>query len=97
MKKAKLILLAIIIIAGYGLTAQVGINSDGSLPDSSAMFDIESTDKGVLLPRMTQAQRDAISNPETGLIIYCIDCIQLQLYNGNGERANGLSVRCIKD
>jgi hypothetical protein len=53
--------------------AQVGINSDGSTPDNSAMLDVKSTAKGLLVPRMTAVQRDAIANPATGLMIFCTD------------------------
>ena len=53
--------------------AQVAINSNGSSPDNSAMLDVNSTDKGFLLPRMTRSQRDAISSPAPGLIIYQTD------------------------
>ncbi len=55
------------------LFAQVGINPDSSNPDVSAMLDVKSTSKGMLAPRMTAAQRDAISNPAKGLLIYCTD------------------------
>jgi len=47
------------------VNAQVAINSDGSLPDNSAMLDVNSVDKGFLLPRMTQAQRDYIDSSAT--------------------------------
>jgi uncharacterized protein (TIGR02145 family) len=63
------------------LSAQVGINEDASTPDSSAMLDVKSTNKGLLPPRMTEAQREAIANPTAGLIIYCTDCIEMQMYN----------------
>ncbi len=53
--------------------AQISINTDGSAPDNSAMLDIKSTDKGLLIPRMTQSQRNAISNPVQGLLIYQTD------------------------
>jgi trimeric autotransporter adhesin len=53
--------------------AQVAISNDGSLPDNSAMLDVKSTDKGILIPRMTMAQRNAIASPATGLMIYQTD------------------------
>lgn len=43
--------------------AQVGINADGSPPDSSAMLDVQSTGMGLLIPRMTASQRDQITGP----------------------------------
>ena len=56
--------------------AQVGIGTTN--PNTSVALDITSTTKGLLPPRMTYAQRQAISSPATGLMIYCTDC-------GNGE------------
>jgi hypothetical protein len=53
--------------------SQVAINTTGLAPNSSAMLDVESTTKGVLIPRMTQAQRTAISSPATGLLIFQTD------------------------
>jgi hypothetical protein len=53
--------------------AQVAINNNGSLPDSSAMLDVKSADKGILVPRMSSVKRDAIINPAKGLLIYCTD------------------------
>src|ERR1700759_3647318 len=39
-------------------------------PDASSLLEVKSTSKGVLVPRMTITQRNAISNPATGLLIY---------------------------
>jgi hypothetical protein len=64
------------------LSAQVSINKDGSLPDSSAMLDVKSTTSGLLLPRMTTFQRNAIVSPAAGLIIFNTDCNDLQFFNG---------------
>ncbi len=50
--------------------AQVGINSTGANPDGSAMLDVSSTEKGLLIPRMTEAQRTAIVLPAKGLLVY---------------------------
>jgi uncharacterized protein (TIGR02145 family) len=56
------------------LLAQMGINTDGSAPNNSAMLDVKSTDKGFLPPRMTHAEMNSISNPAEGLIVFCTDC-----------------------
>jgi len=62
--------------------AQVGINSDNSNPDASAMLDIKSTDKGVLIPRMTTTQRTNISSPATGLLVFDNTTGGFWFYNG---------------
>jgi hypothetical protein len=48
----------------------VGINTDGSTPNPSALLDVKSTDKGLLIPRMSTAQRTAITSPATGLMVF---------------------------
>ena len=58
-------------IASYTLTAQVAVNTDGSSADGSAMLDIKSTEKGMLMPRMTQAEIEAITSPAYGLSVFC--------------------------
>ena len=58
--------------------AQVGIGT--TTPDASSALDITSTTKGLLIPRMTAAERDAITSPAQGLIIFCSDCA-----SGEGE------------
>ena len=47
---------------------QVGINTP--TPNASAQLEINSTNRGVLFPRMTTAQRDLIATPADGLVIY---------------------------
>ena len=51
--------------------AQVGINTN--TPDASSALEIESTTGGILIPRMTETQRDAIALPASGLMIYQTD------------------------
>ena len=48
--------------------SQVGIGT--SNPDQTSALDVESTSGGVLVPRMTASQKDNISNPATGLLVY---------------------------
>jgi FG-GAP repeat len=61
----------------------VGIKSDGSLPDSSAKLDIQSTTQGILLPRLTTAQRNSMPKKAQGLLVYDIDKQTLYLYSGD--------------
>jgi len=67
------IITAILIGLVYASDAQVAISPDGSSPDGSAMLEVKSTDKGFLPPRMTANQRNAISSPAEGLLIYQTD------------------------
>lgn len=52
------------------LKAQVSINSDGSEANASAMLDVVSTTKGILVPRMTSTERIDISSPANGLLVF---------------------------
>ncbi len=70
MTKAILSLLVLGAVVGW---AQQNVGIGTNTPDPSALLHLESTSKGLLIPRMTQAQRNAISSPATGLIIYQTD------------------------
>jgi hypothetical protein len=73
MKKIFL-LLKTIFIFGIAYTQQgVAINTDGSSSDNSAMLDIKSNAKGLLIPRLTALQKNAIVTPAVGLLIYQTD------------------------
>ena len=52
-----LLLLILSIQFSDKLNAQIAINTDGTDPDASAMFEVKSTEKGMLIPRMTHNQR----------------------------------------
>ncbi len=67
------------------LNAQVAINTTGSSPDSSAMLDIASTLKGVLVPRMTLTERNAIIQPTNGLLVYQTDFVSGFYYNAGNQ------------
>lgn len=69
------------IIIAAAANAQVGIGTN--TPSSSAALDITSTDRGLLIPRMTQVQKLAIASPATGLLIYQTDnTTGFWFYNG---------------
>jgi hypothetical protein len=83
MKKISIVLLAFVLIPFISFSQSIGINNDGSIPNSSAMLDIKSTTKGLLIPRMTLVQRNAIVSPATGLQIYQTDnTAGFYFYNG---------------
>ena len=72
MKRSLLVfLLVTFVYAVHPLFAQVGIGT--ATPNSSATLDLTSTSSGLLIPRMTTAQRTAISSPATGLMVYQTD------------------------
>jgi len=52
-------------------SGKVGIGT--TTPSSSSLLEIKSTTKGLLIPRMTVAQRNAIASPANGLLIYQTD------------------------
>ena len=62
--------------------AQVSINEDNSSADSSAILDLQSTDKGFLIPRTDTATVNAARTPATGLMIYQISDNSFYYYNG---------------
>ncbi|MBK7029513.1 MAG: hypothetical protein IPH45_09985 [Bacteroidales bacterium] len=66
----KKIFALLLILTGFSAFSQMAINLDGSLPSASAMLDIKSIDKGLLIPRMTTSQRTAIAAPAEGLMVY---------------------------
>ena len=67
--------------------AQVGVGT--TTPDASAALDITSTTKGLLIPRMTAAQRDAIASPAVGLVIFNTTTNCLNFYGGSWIEACG--------
>lgn len=80
-----LIAAMLIVLATIANAQNVGINSDGSAPNSSAMLDVSSTIKGFLAPRMTEAQKNAITSPATGLLVYQTDDTPgFYYYTGSG-------------
>ena len=81
----KLLILSIAIFS-MGLTAQVGINTP--VIDASAALEITSTEGGILIPRMTETERDEITAAADGLLIYQTDATAgFYYYNGTAWTA----------
>lgn len=67
------LLLLLFIVTGFSASSQVGIGTTS--PNASSELDVSSTTRGALMPRMTAAQRTAISSPAAGLLVYQTDGI----------------------
>jgi hypothetical protein len=72
------------------VNAQIGIGT--TTPDDSSVLDIESTEKGVLIPRLTSTQRDAIVNPETSLMIFNTSNNRYEYNVGTSSAAKWVSI-----
>ncbi len=87
-----------LIIVGLFLTsqmyAQTGIGT--TAPNASAKLEIASTDKGLLIPRMTSAQRGLISLPANGLLVYQTDGV-IGFYVNSGTSASPSWLRINTD
>ncbi len=93
MRKAFSVLIMLVFaISLYPQSGGVSISESNSDPDASAQLDVKSTDKGVLIPRMTEEQRNAINLPATGLLIYQTDQIAgFYFYDGSSWSTLGNS------
>jgi len=68
--------------SGYVFSQGVGISEASITPDASAILELRSTLRGLLAPRMTNAERDLISSPAQGLLIYNTDTDAFNYYDG---------------
>lgn len=69
------------------LFSQNNIAIGSNAPDSSARLDIQSTTQGLLIPRLTSAQRNAMPKKAAGLLVYDTDKQTVMMYNGNSWNA----------
>lgn len=85
-----LLLLAVVSEVVFATSFNDSVLVGGTGPaDSKAQLDVKSTSKGVLLPRMTTTQQNAITSPTEGLLIYDNVLHQLSNYNGTAWTAVG--------
>jgi hypothetical protein len=68
--------------------AQVGINATNAAPNPAAMLDVSSTTKGILIPRMTTAEKDAIPDKPEGLMVYDTDLKQFSYWTDQSTWQN---------
>ncbi len=82
MKKSLLILLAFLGFISKN-NAQIAINDSNSPPNPTAMLDVSSGTKGILIPRLTAFQKAAINPVPTGLMVYDATLNQFSYFNGS--------------
>ena len=72
------IVFGLVCLMGAILAQSVGIGT--STPDPSARLDVSDNQRGILIPRLTTAERNAITSPARSLLIYNTDCDEYQYY-----------------
>lgn len=80
MRKYLNILLLLLGIQASTLFAQVGFNNNN--PDNSSLLDLKSSNKGLLIPRMSTLEKTSIASPATSLLVFDTDLSSFQYYNG---------------
>lgn len=80
--KSFLLLITMSAACTAGVAQSVAINNDGALPHTSAALDIKSTNKGLLTPRLTTAERTAIASPAKGLLVFDTNTNSFWFHNG---------------
>lgn len=88
MKFIQAFLVAITLLCTLTVYGQIGV--DNITPDPSSVLDLQSTDKGILIPRMTTAQRQAITAPASSLFVF--DTTQGRFYYFNGGQWHALNI-----
>ncbi len=78
------VIIAISLFYSSAYSQGVAINTSGASAHASAMFDVQSTTSGMLIPRMTATERGIILNPATGLLVFQTDApAGFYFYNGS--------------
>ena len=89
------VLLLGMMLTGSALNAQTAVG--GEEPDASAILDIQSTEGGVLFPRMTAAQRDAIVNPALSLMLFNTTSSCLEINLGSAATPAWSAIACLEE
>jgi len=92
----KLTSILLLLIFSFNSFAQVKIGDNPNTINSNAVLELESTTKGLLIPRMTEAQRLAISFPAQGMLVYQTNN-QSGFYYNSGSPITSLWQRLTND
>lgn len=93
MKKIVTISAAILFATNLGFSQGAAINATGAAADNSAIFDASSTNKGLLIPRMSTTERNAITSPAQSLLIFNTTTTCFEFYYGGAWYS--MSCTCV--
>ena len=88
---SKCFLIQLILLPSISIYAQVGIGT--ITPDVSSVLDVSSTSKGLLMPRLTEIERDKILLPVTGLMIFNTSSNDVQLNIGTPSVPSWIGIK----
>jgi len=70
----------IVLLCHIAIAQNIGINDSGAQPDYSAILDVSSPDKGILIPRLNATQISILNSPADGLLVYNTDDGKIYIY-----------------
>ena len=82
-----------ICLFGYAKAYTQGINPASATNAASAILDLDATDQGILVPRLTVDQRNAIPSPANGLLIYNVVTNKFNYYKGTSPTGNWYEIK----
>lgn len=77
----RILFFLVCLLLPFAIFAQIGVNTTN--PDTSSILDISSTNKGLLIPRMSTGDRQAISKPRNSLLVYDTTNAKYMYFLGN--------------
>jgi trimeric autotransporter adhesin len=97
----KIILAAVMLVAINNIASAQNVGIGTNTPNASALLDVTASNKGVLIPRVTNAQMIAIASPANGLLVYNTDSAAFAYRNatawvfikGNATASNDWSTK----
>jgi hypothetical protein len=78
----QIIAISFLVLSSLSLLAQQRVGVGTLNPDATAQLELASTNKGVLIPRMTSAQRQMIPNPTNGLLVFDVTTVGFWYFDG---------------
>ena len=85
-KSPSLITLVFMFFAFHLFAQNIGINGTGANPVPSAILEVDATNKGILTPRLTTVERDAIVSPVNSLLIFNTTTRCFESYNAANSK-----------